>query len=155
MTRLFFHSFAFLGLFALIATTGCSSGGIPVQSVTGKITYNGEPVAGATVVFTSADAFGHSAGAITAADGTYVLETHAAQRPGATVGDFHVFVSKAIAIDRLGNEFLCDSQPLGPSGRPETKHLLPLRYSGMNGAPAQFTATVEKGRNVFDFNLED
>jgi len=155
MTRLFSYSFAFLGLFALIVTTGCGPAGLTVQPVTGTVTYNGEPLEGALVTFVSTDPLGHGAVATTTADGTFSLHTHAAPQPGAVIGDYNVFVAKTMAVDAHGNEFLDDSQPLGPLGRPGTRHLIPAKYSGMDGAPPILSATVQRGRNVINFDLED
>jgi hypothetical protein len=155
MTRLFSYSFALFGFFVLMTAVGCGPAGHTVQSVTGTITYNGQPVEGATVTFVSTDALGHGAVGITDSDGTYVLQTHAAPRPGAVLGDYNVFVIKTVSVDAHGKEYLDDSQPLGPSGRPVDKHLLPAKYSGMDGVPPIFSATVQRGNNVIDFNLED
>lgn len=139
----------------MIVTTGCGPGGLTVQPVTGMVIHNGEPVEGALVTFVSTDTLGHGAFGITAADGTYFLETHAAARPGAVIGEYNVFVTKTIAVDMHGNELLCDSQPLGPLGRPGVRHLIPVKYSGMDGAPPILSATVQRGRNVIDFDLQD
>ena len=153
MTRLFCCSFI---LFALVvAIAGCRSGELDVQSVTGTVTYNGSPLEGAIVTFVSAeDDSGYGATAVTEMDGRYSLNTHGANRNGALVGTYNVTISKTIAIDRNGKEYLDDSQPLGPSGRPDTKHLIPEKYSGMS-TTAILSANVKKGKNVFDFNLED
>jgi len=156
MTRLFCYSFALLGFFTLfVATTGCQPAGLTVQPVTGTVTYNGQPLEKALVTFVSTNDLGHGAYAMTDADGKYTLETHAAKKPGAVLGDYKVFIAKTISVDRNGKEYIDDSQPLGPSGRPETRHLVPKKYSGVDGTPAILTATVQKGKNVFDFNLED
>ena len=154
MTRFLSYSFAFLGLFAMITITGCGPAGHTVQPVTGKITYKGEPVEGALVTFVSVDPYGHGAIGTTTSDGTYTLQTHAAPKPGAVVGDYDIFVAKTIAVDIHGKEYLNENQPLGPLGRPATKHLIPMKYSG-DGVPSVLSATVQKGKNVFDFNLED
>ena len=152
MTR---NACTLLGLFILIgATTGCNSG-LSVQSVTGKVTYKGEPVAGASVVFIIGDgSTGNPASTVTEADGTYSLKTHGAAKEGAMLGTYNVTIVKAMMVDRNGKEYLDYSQPLGPSGYPTEKHLLPMKYSGRKGPPL-LTATVQKGKNVFNFDLED
>jgi len=154
MTRFFSYSFATLGLLALIVTVGCGPSGLGVQPVTGTVTYNGEPLEGAVVTFISTDPLGHGATGTTAANGTYSLTTHAAASSGAVIGDYDVVILKTILVDRLGNEFLDDNQPLGPSGRPEMRHLIPVKYSG-DGTPPILSATVQRGRNVINFDLED
>jgi hypothetical protein len=121
----------------------------------GTVTLNGEPLEGATITFTSTEAFGHSAFALTGADGSYTLETFAANKPGAMLGDYHVYVMKTIIVDARGEELVDESQPLGSSGTPGIKSLIPIQYSGLNGRPPRFSATVSKGKNVFDFNLEN
>ena len=156
MNRFFYYSLALLSFFTLIgSTTGCGPRGLGVEPVTGTITYDGAPLAGALVAFVSTNEFGHSASTVTAEDGTYSLSTYAAKNPGAVIGNYNVFVSKTMMVDRHGNEYLDESQPVGPLGRPDVKHLIPKKYSGMDNLPPLLNATVQKGKNVFDFNLED
>jgi len=133
------------------ATAGCQrKDGIPVQSVTGKVTYKGEPLEGALVSFDPIGASGRGAQAYTGPDGSYTLETYAANSAGAVLGDYNVFIEKNITVDQQGNEYT-EFSPGGPA----TKHLTPKKYSSINGQQAVLKATVEKGKNVFNFDLED
>jgi len=159
MIRLSFYSFALLGALTLIVTTtGCQSDPFDVQPVTGTITYNGVPVEGAMVAFVEIEGCptGRGAWGQTDANGAYTLWTYAATRPGAAPGTYNVFVTKAVVVDRQGNEFVGEgAPPIDPAtGGPLLRHLIPRKYSGHLGQTV-LSATVQRGQNVFDFNLED
>jgi len=89
---------AFLILAALSFSGGCSSGGaVPVS---GRVTLDGQPLAGAHVSFQpqggesgSSSAAGSGSYALTAADGTYVLHLVQGDRPGAVVGKHRVEIN--------------------------------------------------------------
>ena len=89
---------AFLILAALSFSGGCSSGGaVPVS---GRVTLDGQPLAGAHVSFQpegggslSDSSAGSGSYAVTASDGSYVLRLAVGDRPGAAVGKHRVEIS--------------------------------------------------------------
>jgi hypothetical protein len=98
---------------------GCSGGGqFATAEVRGKVTSQGEPVAGAVVSFTPQAASGGSGGkgatGTTDAEGRFVLTTYM-QGDGAVVGKHHVSVSSDDANRALpGNppsDLVLDVQP--------------------------------------------
>lgn len=75
--------------------TGCGGGGDKVQThkVKGKVTYNGSPVAGATVTFSPQEKGSPAALGITDAQGIYTLTTYDSG-DGAAAGLYKVLVYK-------------------------------------------------------------
>ena len=70
-------------LLCSVLAGGCAPGGPEVLKVTGKVTYQGQPVAGLAITFLPTK--GRPSRAITGADGSYVLR-YDAQREGAVRG---------------------------------------------------------------------
>lgn len=131
----------------LLAGVGVSGGcsGRPrnvARSVTGKVTLGGEPLAGATVIFTPT-AEGSASFGMTDASGTYKL-IWAQQRgkpiEGAQIGEHKVKITTLREADP-------DSTPpvVGAAEK------VPFKYRQESG---YLPATVNKGSNVIDFALE-
>jgi hypothetical protein len=81
---------------ALQVSAGCGGSGRPVlYKVTGKVTINGTPLAGADVVFDPVDPTSGARGAVgrTRDDGSFVVGTFS-NDDGATAGEFKVTVNK-------------------------------------------------------------
>lgn len=77
-----------------IVLTGCSnSSRLPTYPVTGAVTSQGKPVAGAAVTFVPTSTEGEAASAITDSEGKYALTTWEAG-DGARPGQYRVKVSK-------------------------------------------------------------
>jgi len=169
MKHLFRYYFIILSsLVVLVVTAGCGSDSIPVQPVTGTVTYKGEPLEGANITFIPADGSGRGASALTEPNGTFSLSTPAATKDGAMVGEYNVFVEKSITVvSATGREYIppqreSNLQPWDPgydrsieSDNVVThpRSVIPEKYN--NQQMPLLTATVQKGKNVFDFNLED
>src|SRR5215469_13269997 len=86
-------------LIALAAAGGCSKGvSLKTVPVSGKVTLNNQPLAGATVTFLSqAEKATTTSTGVTGADGTYKLSTMASGRDvvdGAPPGNYKVIVVK-------------------------------------------------------------
>ena len=133
------------------AVAGCSgdSGLIPVS---GKVTYQGQAVPGATVLFMG-DANTRPATAISDRDGSYSLMTLNAK--GAQPGQYTVVVSKTEAPTEAGEppsmEEAAKSANRPP---PPPKKLLPAKYGDAAKSPLKFE--VKKGQaNTFDLQLAD
>ena len=133
----------------LVAALGCSSSS-GLTDVTGKVTYQGQPVEGATVVFISNETT-RPATAITGADGTYSLMTLDAH--GATPGKYSVVVSKADAPTETGEPPSMEEAAKN-AGRPPppVKQLLPAKYGDAARTPLQ--CEVKNEALVFNITLE-
>ena len=126
-----------LGLALLLVATGCNQSNL--AKVTGKVTYNDEPVTSGTITFAAEDkpaAYGDLQ-----PDGSYELQT---EKPGdgATPGSYKVFV---VAMQDQGGALPEERSPLpAPT--------IPIKYTSL--ATSDLTAEVEPGKeNVINFNL--
>jgi hypothetical protein len=127
-----------MGLVLSAATIGC--GGPDQASVSGKVTYNGEPVHGGTLIFGPAGEgnVGRPASATIKADGTYVLGTS-----GATDGAL-------VAKHRVS--YTCPPQVLTKEQESDHDYVAPPPpYAGM--VPKQLEVQVKSGRNKIDIEL--
>ena len=126
----------------LFAAWGCS--GRPkniARKVTGKVTLGGQPLAGALVIFTPKEAGSPSSGK-TDQNGNYNLIWARHQRTiieGAQIGEHVVTITT-----------LVEGAPSAKPPRPEVPEKVPFKYR----QDAQPTATVNKGANTINFDLE-
>lgn len=134
-----------IALALLLAAVGCSGESEPSEltPVQGIVTYRGQPLAGATVVFVP-DAVrgnrGELAQAEVGADGSYTLKT--SQRYGAAAGWYKVTVA---AIEK-------PSAAPGQSA-PLPRSLIPEKYR--DPELSGLTCEVQAGRtNGINFHLE-
>ena len=129
------------------AITGCGRGP-NIAPVSGVVTLDGKPLAGASVLFMPVDG-GVPGRAATKDDGSFSLTTFQ-EKDGALVGRHRVAVSK---VETTGATAGGDGLSGKLDGRRmRTSWLTPERY----GAPATsgLEATVERGgKNVFEFQL--
>lgn len=145
---------------ALAVGQGCSGGkkGDPNgQLVTGKVTYQGNPVDGAFVTFASpsASAFGQ-----TDAEGKFKLTTSTGEK--VPLGAYQVSIVKKeqAATSAAGAEFDPEHPenyvPPDPNAPPppEPKDLLPVKYADATKSGLSATVTAD-GKNEFDFPLTD
>lgn len=163
-----FLSVSLIGFF-LLGLTGCSDPDSKYAKVGGTITYNGEPVEGATVTFQSTAAGGESASGSTDAAGKYSVTSVYAVQGGAGVlpGDYTVTIAKRsrpvdpdeeahrkgeITYDELQQRKA--ARPPMASGAGRSEHLLPRKYTV--ASESGLKATVQQGKNPsFDFDLTD
>ena len=148
------HFIAFMSVLALIA--GCGGGGLATVNVTGTVTFNGEPVPGATVSFTPrVPGEGDPAFGTTNENGRYVLQTLMGRADaGTTPGVYDVSIS---AMERS----IVAAVPEGasPAGAgmataAAPRSLIPERYNNTGTSGLEATVVAGRGaRNVFDFNL--
>lgn len=125
----------------LLLCAGCGSGNPLTYPVTGTVTYRGQPVAVAQVMFI-ADA-GRSASAVTEDDGTFTLTTF-------DLGDGALEGSHRVTIAKI--ESLPAQDAANPYGR-GARSLLPARYGNPDQTPLK--EEVKKGKNEFRFDLTD
>ena len=150
MKTSFYRSLLLLGVLVILLT-GCST---DLNMVTGTVTLDGEPVAGAFIRFTpTTEGSGDGASGISKADGTYTIQTSTGKPGGGTtVGKYAVTFSKL--EERWDGRTYYD-ESFSPGERVRVMHgveILPVRYTIQTTSP--FTVTVERGRNVFDFELK-
>lgn len=140
------------GLCLAACVEGCGGGDTtPVVPVTGKVTFQGKPLAGASIVFVPADfdptkpvKKGENVslerpGGQTDADGAYELMYF--EQTGAPPGKYKVSITAYQA--RADGD---DEESMPPS-------LIPVKYA--NPATSGLKADVkEEGENVFNFPLE-
>jgi len=166
------HSVIILSLFVL-AFIGCNNPDARFTKVEGTITYNGEAVAGASIIFSPTDSSGESASGKTDKSGKYTLTTAGAENAGTGVapGTYNVLVTKVQSTQTSDPDVLAEQRKeiteeelqrrlaakgLTPSTavKIEYKHLLPEIYGQPSSTPLK--ATVSKGRvSKQDFALTD
>lgn len=121
------------------------------RPVTGKITYNGQPVAEATVTFLGSF---NSAFAQTDVEGKFKLKTAVGEK--VPLGDYQVTVIKTDVPPLPPPVPPEEYKPPVPNAPPppEPKDLLPPKYKQPDSS--QLTASVtDSGENYFEFNLKD
>lgn len=145
---------AVLLVFAIVSGCGGTSLREPTAPVTGVVTYNGEPVGGATVVFGPASGQDQPATGTTDAEGRFTLTTYE-QGDGAILGQFTVTISKTRTIGGMTED---EEHAAIEAGKEieaaKTVDELPEKYK--DGLQSGLTANVEAGRdNHFEFPLTD
>lgn len=143
---------------AILLLFGCGSApppksGPPVYKGGGTVNHKGQPVAGATVTFISADGK-TGAYAVTDAAGKFVLSTHSAG-DGAAAGDYMVGVTKMEAPkgDMGGGSPETGDYRPPAENLPPPKNLLPAKYATPMSSGLKATVTAE-GPNEFPFDLK-
>jgi len=163
-------TFFAMSLIVVLFLTGCKNPDSKYVKVEGTITYNGEAVEGATVVFMAVDPGNESGTGTTDAGGKYTLTSAGATSGGTGVqpGEYTVTVKKTLetrtpdpdeVLHEKGeityDELQARMSRKGLSGgtKVERKELLPAKY----GQPSSgLKASVVKGKNPpFDFPLTD
>ena len=143
------------------AISGCSQGadGPVLAEVSGTVSYQGKPLAGANVTMVSAG--GHLSTGATSSDGKFTMTT--AGRPGVPLGKAKVGVVKmsepAAKIDAASMKPE-DMQKMQTAGGGKAKDLvsksaIPEKYAqpDRSGFVADVVSDVKK--NVFTFDLAD
>jgi hypothetical protein len=127
---------------------GCSAGS-NVAPVDGVATLDGEPVAGAGVVFQPLES-GQTASGSTNEQGRFILQTN--NQPGVPVGEYVVLITKVgappVPEDDQGT---VDRVKLAETSQPEPTNYLPARYASID--TSEFRATVNEGENHFNFSM--
>jgi len=143
-----------LSLLIVVPVIGCSDGRLRTEPVIGLITLDGEPLADATVRFSpKVEGEGAPGFARTNERGEYRLQTMQGNPDAGTLpGEYVVTVVKYREVptgNRETNVF---------TGEVTEEMTAVLLFPGMQVyadiATTPFSATVVKGRNRFDFDLE-
>ncbi len=142
---------ALAALLVLVAAFGCGKrAGPTLYSVTGTVTYKGQPLEGANVVFRAVSGTASGAGR-TRANGQYEISSQWGK--GLPEGDYLVTVTK------FRETVPQDEEPAGPAGgepdvdMPTPKSLVPMKYAVAETSGLK--ATVKAGAKTYDFDLAD
>ena len=141
-----------LGLVALamLAVLPACSNAIKTEGVTGVVTYNGEPLADATVKFLPTDGTGSQSYGKTNEKGEYKLQTIlGAADAGTTPGEYKVTVD-CVETYETGVTFEENGEEKNET---KVRSVIPEKYN--NPETSGLTATVNPGDNKIDFALED
>lgn len=136
----------------LTLTIGCG-GGNDANPVEGRVTLDGNPLSGATVVFSPADGSSDGASGITDENGVYTLfrAIGGDVGEGAVAGDYVVTVSKApVATGNAAASGSSDAMP-NPTASTAAKSEVHTKYN--RAETSGLTATVVDGTNN-DINFE-
>lgn len=140
-----------IGVATLVGCTGKQSG--PPENtavVKGTVTYNGSPLADATVTFQAADSPAKIAFGRTDASGNYQLSTAAG--PGAIPGEYQISVTKMEAS--AASQVTEDSpEYTGETETAEAQSVIPEKYG--KAATSELTASVKEGENTIPLTLTD
>ncbi len=148
-----------------IGLAGCSSGDSLPDRVDagGTVTYNGEPVAGAQVVFRVQG--GKAATAVTGEDGRFILSTFG-QQDGAIPGEHTATVVKTAKVevddpssdpsnaDTMEEAMNASAKAAAEGDAPTAKSLIPARYGNPETSELRFTVSAT-GSNDFSIKLTD
>lgn len=131
------------GIFLALGV-GCGGGdGLELYGVTGKVTYDGEPVSNGSISFEpAAGTTGPASGSGLAEDGTYEVP----DEKGLVPGTYNVRIT--------GNRKTGRQVPAGPPTPPgsmvdEVAQYIPAQYN----TKTTLTVQIEKGKNEHDFKL--
>ena len=124
----------------VLGVTGCDRGP-PISEVSGKVTFQGQPVSEGVINFASESGFG--AQARLAADGSYSLRSHHGK--GIPLGSYKVSIAPP-PFDPVPADL---SKP--PAERPQYPDI-PARYRSFD--TSGLTAEVREGGNVFEFDMK-
>jgi hypothetical protein len=131
---------------------GCSGSGVAgTVPVSGKVTYKGQPVGGATVSFIGEAGGSRGAVAVSEADGTYKLRT--LETEGALPGKYTVTVTKTESAASTTLPTMEEMAKSSGKPPPEAKELLPAKYGDPAQTPLKFE--VKAGSNNIDLPLTD
>ena len=147
------------GLIVVVLLAGCSKGPkLPkVAAVSGRVTYQGEPLSDAQITFNNTDQDGFAATGITDADGEYTLKTYidaTHELSGAVPGNYYVTFTK---VEETGgsdmDQMKAASDAAAKGGVTGPKSAIPERFGQPTSAKK---AKVEAGKpNTIDFQLTD
>lgn len=159
------RSFILLSAFVALAFSGCggaapAKGRQPVFVVHGKVTYQGQPVSGADVIFKS-ESVERSAFGRTDADGNFQLSTFGSN-DGAVAGKHSVVIMKSIVAAPSTPEAPVESQDYVPPGFEKVKPTvakaergLPAKYAKVESSGLMAMVNEDGSPNEVNFELKD
>lgn len=149
------YAFCILAILLCCSAVGCGKSGLSgTIRAKGKVTYKGQPVEGATVVFSPVDQTGRAASGLTDAQGNFNLTTLEAG-DGALAGQYKVSISKTTTAGKA-NMTPDEARATLSSGKPTLlprDEGLPVKYK--NDAGGLTAEVTSGGKNDFTFDLVD
>jgi hypothetical protein len=139
-----------IAAFAACIATGCGSEGLNLAPAAGKVTYNGQSVAGATIVFIGNGPQVKTAIAVSDTDGNFVLQTGKAK--GAMPGHYRVTIDKT-EVEGDSEERVSMEDVVAGKQQPPPRQLVPPRYADPTQTP--LACDVKEGENHFTWDLTD
>jgi hypothetical protein len=139
---------------------GCANDGRPeTYPVTGTITWQGKPLAGATIVFVPGPDGGEGAAATSDADGKFAVSTYASG-DGARPGQYRLRVMKyeGPKVDPNRKSMTYEEEVAAPDNDPSLrpapppKNLLPKKYESETSSG--LVHTVSNGPSTLDITIE-
>lgn len=123
--------------------------------VEGLVTLDGVPADNVTITLFPTGPTGNMGFATTDAQGRYRITTLGAEvQKGTTIGTYQVALNKIVPDGKVPTQEEREAPDFNSaafSGLDRTKDLVPLKYQMPQ--TSGFEITVEKGKNVFDFEL--
>ena len=132
-----FQALLCCGTLLLAFTLGCA-GNAP-KSVSGKVTLDGEPVKGGSIVFLPADTAA-AKGAAEIIDGSYLIGADSGLKPGTYRVEISWFKPTGRKIPSADPGFTTD----------ETREVVPAKYN----INSELTANIGAGENEHSFDLK-
>jgi hypothetical protein len=134
---------AIVGL-VLAVISGCSNNDLKLASVRGRVTLDGQPVAGVLVTFKPRELKGTTSYGLTNASGEYRLMSTRTS-VGAYPGEYEINITAASESSNSERDELIATGETPPAERSD----IPARYQ----QAGLLTATVKPGSNTIDFPL--
>lgn len=144
-TRFFASCFTVIACL-IIPACGGSDPTMPMGQVSGKVTYQGNPLTNGTVSFVSTESSRPNANSTISPDGTYNLHTQNFGS-GAGLGDYDVMISSVNPKEY--NTPLPGTAALEKKAKPTT---LPKKYG--DPKTSGLKETVKSGTNTINFDLK-
>jgi hypothetical protein len=145
-----------LTVLSVVLLVGCGgrAGQEPTASAGGVVTYNGQPVPGATVIFGPTSGQSQGATAVTDAAGRFKLSTYG-EHDGAIAGTYSVTIIKRETAAAMTEDEEHEAISAGRDvSAAQARNVIPPKYS--NAATSGLTAEVASGTvNEFEFVLVD
>ena len=133
-----------------IAPFGCGKKVIKTEGVSGVVRLDGQPLANATVHFIPVDSTGSPSYGKTNENGEYKLQTLlGAADAGTTPGQYKVRV-ECVEMYETGKTFQENGEE---KQEMKARSIVPAKYNDENTSGLE--ATVVKGANTFDFDLQN
>lgn len=140
----------YLAALAMLAVLPACSKAIKTEGVSGVVTYNGEPLADATIKFIPIDSTGSQSYGKTNEKGEYKLQTLlGAADAGTTPGEYKVTVDCVKSVP-TGNTIEENGKEIEEM---DVESVIPKNYANPN--TSGLTATVAPGNNAINFDLTD
>lgn len=137
-------------LVPILLAVGCGPNRPKTVQVTGRVTYRGQPLEGARVMFHTQG--GPPAAGTTDKEGRFRLETFSTD-DGALIGEHTVTISKYTPL-QTGASSSAPPDDMRGAGPPPIRQVVPVRYTTPATSPLKAKVTAD-GPNDFTFDLAD